>query len=412
MTSFPWHNYRAYRVFDEFLQRFVIEGGSYITTREAPLDLDAGFDEIRLRFVDEFDESKSSFDEKLIKQFEGASFNARIVFANVYYLWAMPMGNMLPSTKRAYLANWLVDEKTVHSGPDYFFDEADTIANPGEYYLRHKYWEIIAILRILNQVRASGSQADLTEIKLEIRDLCFAAIYSGVPQTDLFSTHDKCGAHAALLHLSEPDKYQSIIADSHKDQICAVFEYVLEPDEEQLDREEKINRIRERLYDSFPSDVDENWKHRWFFYLDEVKALWSNKKTKRSQRSSSAQIQIHEEESAAQLEGERREYSGFRILRDSKLVQHAKKKAKFTCEVCGFHYKNRIVQAHHLDPLCERKGAKETKLEDLVCLCPNCHYLVHHLLPDDPALRDREHLLEKLRKIHIQISKSSSVEQN
>jgi 5-methylcytosine-specific restriction endonuclease McrA len=396
---FNWEALGAYRVFDEFLQRFLTDEKSYITTHKNTLDLDAAFDDIRKRFVDEFDGSKSSFDEKLVKQFEGASLNTRIVFANVYFLWAMPMANMLPSTKRSYLANWLVDEETVLRGSKYFFQEPGTIANPGEYYLRHKYWEIVAILRILNLVRKSQNLSDFNEIKSEIRDLCYSAIYEGVPSADTFATKDYCAAHAALLHLSAPNKFQSIIADSHKDQICAVFSYALAPEDEQLDREEKLNLIRDRLFDSYGAEVDRDRKHRWFFYIDEVKGLWSQKKTKKEQRSASVQIQINEEESAGTREGDRREVTGFRIVRDSKIVNTAKEKVNFTCEACGFHYKKRIVQAHHLNPLCEREGASETKLDDLVCLCPNCHYLAHHLLPDDPKLKDRGHLLRQLKKI-------------
>lgn len=198
------------------------------------------------------------------------------------------------------------------------------------------------------------------------------------------------------------------MADSHKDQICAVFSHALGPESEQLDREEKINLIRKRIYYNFGGGEDPDFKFRWFFYIDEVKSLWSNKKTKRSQRSSSAHIQINEEESAEGLEGGREESTGFRIVRDPKVITAAKKNARYTCEVCGFHYKDRIVQAHHLDPLSERKEAAKTKSVDLVCLCPNCHYLVHHLLPDDPKLKKRDYMLRKLKKIGAAITTHKS----
>src|SRR5690349_17817615 len=97
-----WQRFHAYRVFDEFLERFVLQQKSYVTQHPDPLDLVAAFEDIRQRFVDTLDKSESSFEDKLAIQFRGASEQTKIVFANVEYLWAMPVRNLTPETKSSY----------------------------------------------------------------------------------------------------------------------------------------------------------------------------------------------------------------------------------------------------------------------------------------------------------------------
>lgn len=185
---------------------------------------------------------------------------------------------------------------------------------------------------------------------------------------------------------------------NHKNRIVSVFDHVIEG-EAILDRESKIRRIREKLYDSYGVSTDPDRKRRWFFYMDDVKPLWIGKKTKRDQQSSSVTVEIREEETAEELEGDKEAVSGFRLRRSGKLVLRAKERDHFSCVACGFHYNDEIVQAHHLDPLSERKEPKKTKLEDLVTLCPNCHYIAHFLLRKSARYKIKDVLASKLEAL-------------
>ena len=132
--------------------------------------------------------------------------------------------------------------------------------------------------------------------------------------------------------------------------------------------------------------------------MTDVKPLWIDKKTKKDQQSSSVTVEIREEETAAELEGGMEAVTGFRLRRSGKLVLKAKERDHFTCIACEFHYHGEIVQAHHLDPLSERKEPKKTKLEDLITLCPNCHYIAHYLLRKSDRFKHKNPLLEGIRK--------------
>lgn len=57
---------------------------------------------------------------------------------------------------------------------------------------------------------------------------------------------------------------------------------------------------------------------------------------------------------------------------------------KLICEACNFDFTKvygeigrGYIEAHHIKPLAEYKEDEETKLDDLVLLCANCHRMVH-----------------------------------
>ncbi|WP_075478453.1 HNH endonuclease [Moritella viscosa] len=64
--------------------------------------------------------------------------------------------------------------------------------------------------------------------------------------------------------------------------------------------------------------------------------------------------------------------------RDQKLVKQRKKMDNYQCQSCDFSLiieGKSIIECHHLFPL--NFGERDTKIEDLVCLCPTCHRIAH-----------------------------------
>ena len=395
---FDWKQFHAYRVIDEILERFILQRKSYVTRHDQPLNLAAAFEDIRIRFVADFDDSDAKYEEKIAHQFEGASEETKIVFANVEYLWAMPVENISPSTKHSYGQRWFSASELLGEDERYFFGYPHIIADPGRWYLQNKYWELVAALRILSLVTADPSLTDLATLKQRIAKICHAAIYQGIPPEENFAVSKVCGIHSALMHLADPERYESIISASHRRQICAVFGHVVEDPSD--DVEELLKQIRSTLYDSHGAAEDPDRKYRWFFYSKDVHPLWINKKTKKQQRVSSAVFDVRLEEDAVDPEGTKEEVTGFRIRRSAKLVKAAKERDHYTCRACGFHFEKEIVHVHHLDPLSERKKPRETKLKDLVTLCPNCHYLAHYWLNKTRGdYKTLESLLPKLGRV-------------
>lgn len=79
--------------------------------------------------------------------------------------------------------------------------------------------------------------------------------------------------------------------------------------------------------------------------------------------------------------------------RNPKLVLESKKifkknNGKLFCEVCGFDFEKKygeigkeFIEAHHIKPVSEMTEGQETKIEDLVMLCSNCHKMIHRKRP-------------------------------
>lgn len=90
-------------------------------------------------------------------------------------------------------------------------------------------------------------------------------------------------------------------------------------------------------------------------------------------------------------------------VRNPRLALECLRRDSHTCRVCGFSTArfatklagiSRVVHVHHIDPL-HRRGPGETRLEDLVTLCPTCHAVAHAIARETGAKRVDETLLKK-----------------
>lgn len=90
----------------------------------------------------------------------------------------------------------------------------------------------------------------------------------------------------------------------------------------------------------------------------------------------------------------------FRAL---KIRQARRRGQPLQCEVCGFDFARAYgglgegyIEVHHVTPLYF-SGTRETKLDDLACLCANCHRMCHRSRPGE-SWRTPAALREHIRK--------------
>lgn len=81
------------------------------------------------------------------------------------------------------------------------------------------------------------------------------------------------------------------------------------------------------------------------------------------------------------------------FARNRFLVMRAKELYGYTCQICGFNFKEKYggfgegyIECHHLNPFSERSEGKwseeiRSRLEDVIVLCANCHRMIHHQKP-------------------------------
>ena len=86
--------------------------------------------------------------------------------------------------------------------------------------------------------------------------------------------------------------------------------------------------------------------------------------------------------------------------RDSKYRDVVMKRDKWKCQACGFDFEkvygergHEFIEVHHLVPLYTRGGETTINLDDLVCLCSNCHRMVHRSKKDVLSLTDLKKLI-------------------
>jgi 5-methylcytosine-specific restriction protein A len=90
-------------------------------------------------------------------------------------------------------------------------------------------------------------------------------------------------------------------------------------------------------------------------------------------------------------------------LRMLKIEQVQRRGRPLQCEVCGFDFARvygplgeGYIEVHHATPLYV-SGARETKLDDLACLCANCHRMCHRSRPGE-SWRTPTALREQIRR--------------
>ncbi|MBK9765152.1 MAG: HNH endonuclease [Flavobacteriales bacterium] len=92
-------------------------------------------------------------------------------------------------------------------------------------------------------------------------------------------------------------------------------------------------------------------------------------------------------------EGQVKYYVHRQAERNTEVVRIAKERFLLAdplacCQVCSFSYVQKYgdlgigyIEAHHTIPVSEMKPGHETKPEDLVMVCSNCHVMLHRRRP-------------------------------
>lgn len=106
------------------------------------------------------------------------------------------------------------------------------------------------------------------------------------------------------------------------------------------------------------------------------------------------------EQDTLYYEGNTVERTNLQKTRNQKIVKSVKERDNYTCRGCGFHFDNKIVEAHHLIPISNTEEEKQVKKDDLITLCPNCHTIAHILLKRDKKYQKIENLINELQEIY------------
>ena len=98
------------------------------------------------------------------------------------------------------------------------------------------------------------------------------------------------------------------------------------------------------------------------------------------------------------LEGILRETHYLRGSRDRHLVESRKLRDDFRCQACGYRKnvgaEKYIIDVHHLNPIGSVSDIKLTSVDDLICLCPNCHRIAYSRTSTPLSIAEIKHVLK------------------
>jgi len=205
-------------------------------------------------FVENYDESKASFMQKLKRQLADEDDSVHRLAADLlafYLLYPFNVGGDKKLADLREVIGWKLGGDAPNLGPvsDAF---ATSVGNPGIYYLTGKYWQVKYFLAVFRAIRSEGiDPSDLTAV----REL------AGRMESEAKGAR---GARNILLHLLFPADYERIASDNHKQKIVEAFS---EDTGGATDLDDKLANIRAQLgsrlarpdFDFYDEDVRQQW---------------------------------------------------------------------------------------------------------------------------------------------------------
>jgi GTPase subunit of restriction endonuclease len=251
-------------VFDKFNDTFLKNKKSIFTDEEVLTESNLDF--LKKNFVQNPDETENkNFDVKIKEQFEKANNDQKDLMANIIWLWRLPPKKVI--ARKQYFEKFFENLKSsikIEKNPDLFSD-FEGFANTGTYYNTNKFYELVYIIRFLE---------DWIDPKVtEANKMDFLKANSSITvgnQTKSVSMRN------ALLYLFDPGNYMPIISNAHKEAIVAAFEgkyCKADTGDDADDIDKKLEKIKVGLENDLKGKIE--LKEKNIFYDDSVKNIWS-----------------------------------------------------------------------------------------------------------------------------------------
>lgn len=270
-----WSNRAVYTHFDAFLQKCILGNDSYITDNPGIFTA-ANLNACVTAFVDNPDTGDRNFDAKSRDQFAAYPKEVQEVFAHFIWLWGMPASDMTGAGKKGAVVRFLGDDYN-DKLTAVFVDGG--IGSAGQRHKLNKPFEISYLLLLFREIKSNLQARQITDVpalKKYIETLCRELYYNNKDTTETADEKLKkagkefLALHHILLHLCDPDKYEAIAAQKHKDAIINTFFSIL--DKENTDGlwddiDESILAIRNKLTEILGYEVN--------FYDEDIQDAWN-----------------------------------------------------------------------------------------------------------------------------------------
>ena len=225
--------------------------------------------ELRERFLDQPDESKMKFLEKLRGQLDDGTPEVHQLMAEALYLHLLIVSTRNGDNKRHTIdtvLNWSSSPVAIQE--DLVAALTPGIANPGQYFHVKRPNQVGFLIEFVEQWKELGAdkQTRLLTDPWAFKDFVMGLEFNSVLLTGEPNSYRT--QREALLHLVFPNAFESIVSSNHKHWIAGAFAKFIDEPAEDVDR--RLAQIRPEIQARYGSSDH-------FYYRPEVRALWDDK---------------------------------------------------------------------------------------------------------------------------------------
>ncbi|MBC7525373.1 MAG: AAA family ATPase [Flavobacterium sp.] len=270
------HAEDIYQCYDKFIQEFLINKNSILSTHADILN-DSTIKGCFFNYIENYNDTNGSFDAKVTDQFKNSDLPTRLVFAHAEWLWSFAVDDIRIPTKKGYVKRItnLSEEELVDNIYPVGFGSA------GQWHTNNKYEEIkfiLILIRFIRQKIVLGEITTVQDAKNWIEYICLFQKYGTenttyiLPDTFKAELQEKSLAVTNILtYAGNPDNYERIASENHKNQILISFWGLLseaQKIDENLNTDDKILLIRKELgaltnpnFDFYEFDYARIWNY-------------------------------------------------------------------------------------------------------------------------------------------------------
>ena len=246
-----------------------LRSDSSLFTPGAPIWSIRWLRELRERLLDQPDESKMKFLEKLRGQLDDSPPEVHRLMAEALYLHLLIVSTRNGNNKRRTIDTVLGWSSSPVAIQQELVDAlAPGIANPGQYFHVKRPNQVGFLVEFVEQWKelATDERARLLADPWAFKDCVIGREFRSKTLTDEPNSYRT--QREALLHLVFPDTFEAIVSGNHKHWIAGAFAKFVEEPAEDVDR--RLAQIRPEIEARYGNDD-------YIHYRPEVRALWDDK---------------------------------------------------------------------------------------------------------------------------------------
>ncbi len=264
-----------FELYDKFIEEFLFDSNSILSRHEGILTKES-IENCKHSFIEKFDGGAQSFDEKIEKQFADTDIMAKLVFAHAEWLWAFSVQDISIEKKKHYTIRTTglsTEELATEVYPRGF-------GSAGQWHTNNKYFEIVFSLQLIEFIWTKIQDSEISslqEAKDWIEHICLYLKYEEeyenfpIPESLKSKLPEKKLALTNIIpYCGNPDVYERIASDNHKELIYNSFKGLLSVEEQKnndLNLDQKILLLRGYLTELTDSSFD--------FYDKAIVKVWN-----------------------------------------------------------------------------------------------------------------------------------------